>query len=459
MVSAVVFAVSSAFAVAFAKDFRMTLPQPSRARSILFLQGMASRFFDGLGRALRDRGHAVHRVNFNAGDRLFWTLPGAVDFRGAAQDWPAFLAGLLERLGVTDIVLFGDCRPLHRAAVKVAAGLPIAVHVCEEGYIRPHWVTFECDGVNGHSRLSRNPAWYHETAARLPPLPPPAAVPSSMARRAREDLAYNAAAILGGALYPHYQTHRPRHRLVEYAGWSRKVLRRRAAARRTADVLALIEGRPFYLLPLQLNCDSQIRQHFKHGSMAPAIRETIASFASHAPAGSLLVVKEHPLDDGLNDWRAAVAHLAAANGVAGRVAYLERGSIDALIAATSGVVTVNSTTGTLALAAGVPTVTLGAAIYSIEGLTHQGPLDTFWTALPTPDPALFAAFRRVLADRCLLAGGFFSDEGLRSLIGNAVARLEGSPVGRALSAAPAAAGAGQAGTGQAGAEGLLAAGL
>jgi capsular polysaccharide export protein len=46
----------------------------STPRSFLFLQGLASWFFDRLGRALIERGHAVHRVNFNGGDRLFWRL-------------------------------------------------------------------------------------------------------------------------------------------------------------------------------------------------------------------------------------------------------------------------------------------------------------------------------------------------------------------------------------------------
>src|SRR5205823_4760952 len=39
----------------------------SPGRSFLFLQGMATRFFERLGQALIERGHAVYRVNFNGG--------------------------------------------------------------------------------------------------------------------------------------------------------------------------------------------------------------------------------------------------------------------------------------------------------------------------------------------------------------------------------------------------------
>jgi capsular polysaccharide export protein len=404
--------------------------QSQSGRSFLFLQGMASAFFSRLGMALRDRGHAVSRVNFNAWDRLFWSLPGAIDFRGRTADWPDFLHGVLASRQVTDIILFGDCRPLHRQAIKLAHSLQLTVHVCEEGYIRPYWVTFERDGVNGHSTLPRNPDWYRDVAATLPPLGALPAVPSSFRKRAWQDLIYNLTAIALSPLYPHYQTYRPRHRLVEYAGWSRKMARRPWARRRAAaEIQRITPQTRYFLLPLQLNCDSQIQLHSSFGSMTPVITMIIESFARDAPPDTMLVVKEHPLDDGLVDWRALVTGLAATNGVADRVVYLELGDLDRLMVNTLGLVTVNSTTGTLALANGIPVITLGTAIYDIPGLTHQDPLDRFWTAPIPPDVSLFAAFRRVLASRCLLVGSFFSEQGITLLVNNAVDRLEATASG------------------------------
>ena len=386
---------------------------------------MASSFFSRLGEALLAGGHAVTRVNFNAGDRLFWRPAGAIDFRGADTEWPAFLAGILNSRRVTDIILFGDCRPLHRKAIQVARALQVAVHVCEEGYLRPHWVTFERDGVNGHSSLPRNADWYREVGAALPPLPPMPAIPSSFRRRAWEDLIYNAATLALQPFYPHYRSHRPRHRLIEYGGWSRKVAMRPVRTRRAAEENRKIdETTRFFLLPLQLNGDTQIQLHSRFGGMTPVIAEIIASFASQSPADAVLVVKEHPLDDGLINWRRLVARLASALGVARRVIYLEFGDLDWLVSHAQGVVTVNSTTGTLALGLGIPVITLGTAIYDIVGLTHQGPLHSFWAAPAKPDLTLYAAFRRVLTSRCLLVGNFFSEAGIRLLVGEAVARLE-----------------------------------
>ena len=394
-------------------------------RSFLFLQSMPNWFFARLGRALANCGHAVHRINFNAGDKLFWSLGGAMDFRGPPDEWPDFLENVMLSQGVTDIVLFGDCRPLHRVAVSCAKAMGVTVHVCEEGYIRPHWVTFQRDGVNGNSTLPRDPAWYRREAAALAPRDAVVPVSSSFARRAWEDVLYNAAALTFGLLFPHYRTHRPRHRLIEYAGWSWKVMRRPLAYRRARSQLGHHGGENgYFLFPLQLSSDSQIREHSEFRSMEPAIEHVVASFANHADQKTKLVVKEHPLDDGLINWRRHLKSVASRYGVSDRVIYLEVGDIGSLIAGSKGVVTVNSTVGMLALEANRPVLAMGKAIYDMDGLTHGSGIDTFWTAPAQPDHSLFAAFLEVTIARCLLAGDLFSNDGLDCLVSNAVDRLE-----------------------------------
>src|SRR5262249_46051047 len=182
-------------------------------RGFLFLQGMATRFFERLGWALGERGHAVHRVNFNGGDRAFWRLPGAVDFCGPEHQWPEFLDRVVADRAVSDIILFGDCRPVHRAAIRLAQTRALRGHVVEEGYLRPDWITFEEDGVNGYSSLPRDPDWYRERARSLPAWRDPPSVPGSFRRRAVEDVFYTAASMAGVWRFPHYKTHRPYHQL------------------------------------------------------------------------------------------------------------------------------------------------------------------------------------------------------------------------------------------------------
>jgi capsular polysaccharide export protein len=398
----------------------------SSGRAFLFLQGMATRFFERLGRALAERGHAVHRVNFNAGDRAFWRLPGAVDFCGRPPEWPDFLDRLIIDNAISDIILFGDCRPLHRAAIRVAERRLLRIHVVEEGYLRPDWITFEKSGVNGNSALPRNPGWYFERARSLPAWSDPPPVPGSFRRRAVEDVLYTMTSMAGMWRFPHYATHRPYYQLIEYAGWLRRLaLKRRAERRAAAAIEALPEGPdPLFLFPLQLDCDYQVRVHSPFRAMHLAIEHVLGSFAGHAPAAARLVVKLHPLDSGLVDWAAITSHQAVEFGIADRVTILDGGDLGTLMARKPAVVTVNSTVGTLALASGLPVIALGKAIYDIAGLTHQGELDDFWSAPTPPDADLFDAFRRVLAARCLIPGSFFNEAGLSLAVNAAIDRLE-----------------------------------
>ncbi|MEP9360922.1 capsular biosynthesis protein [Sphingomonas sp. KR3-1] len=390
-------------------------------RRFLFLQGPPGPFFRQLAAALRCAGSDVIRVNFNGGDRLDWRGP-AIDFRLEAECWPSAAEALIEQHDISDLVLFGDCRPLHLAAASLAAARGITVHVFEEGYVRPDWVTLEQSGVNGHSPLPRDAEYYCRAAAGLAPVPALPPVPASFTQRAREAFAYYGATAALAPRFRHYRSHRPFRGAAEAAGWLRRFARRPFALWRSGRVRRALAG-PYFVVPLQLDSDYQLRIHSPFDGMENAIDAILASFAAHAPTGPMLVFKEHPLDNGLRDWRRQIEAAAAARGIADRVRYLECADIAPLVARAHGVVTVNSTTGTLALAAGVPVKVLGRAVYDVPGITHQGPLDGFWAAPGQPQVEIFAAFRRVLAHRCLLRGGFSSREGRALLIEPAVTRM------------------------------------
>ena len=397
-------------------------------RNVLLLQGLMGPLFRRVGQSLRRAGFGVYKVKFNGGDRLFWRLPNGIDYRGTLEAWPNELARLIREHAITDVMLFGDCRAMHLGAIAICRELHIPVHVFEEGYIRPDWVTLELGGVNGHSSLPNDPAWYRAQAAALPPVAEHRQVASSFRRRAAEAIAYNIADVFTRWHYPHWQTHRPWHPLVEATGWVRRLRRRKEAAQRSATMIARLEqaSDPYVLFPLQLDSDAQIRLHSNFAGIADALRMVIRSFAAHAPAALRLVIKEHPLDNGVRDWRHETAALAGLYGVTDRIDYLESGDMVPVAQRAKGMVTINSTSGTLALMQGVPVIALGHAVYDMADITFLGRLDYFWREPGKPDEETFAAFRRVLIDRCLIAGGFFSEEALEQVTEGVVARLQGT---------------------------------
>ncbi|MDW8445052.1 MAG: capsular biosynthesis protein [Acetobacteraceae bacterium] len=396
-------------------------------RSILVLQGVASPFFAALGAALAARGHAVHRINFCRGDRLFWPLPGGIDFREPADHWPGFLAATLDRLGVTDLVMFGDARPLHEAALAVARRAGVRPWVFEEGYLRPNWITLECGGTNAQSRLPRDPRAILLEGALLPDRGEGEAVAGGMALRVRDEVRYHAANLGQGAEFPHYRHHRPWPFFQEVAcGWLPRLAGRplvRALAKFVIGRL-LASGRPFVLFPLQLDGDVQIRRHSPFGRLAPAIEHVLESFAAYSPPDLALLVKVHPLDNGMTRWASVVARTARRFGVADRVLTVDGGHLPTLLEHARAVVTVNSTVGFSALLHHRPVVALGYAIYDLPGLTHRSGLDRFWTKPERPNRHLLLAFRRVVIARSQLNGSFYTPNGIARGVAEAVERIE-----------------------------------
>ena len=402
--------------------------QPNSPRVVLFLQGPAGSFFSRLGQALSARGHVIYKINFNLGDNVFWRAGSSSAYRGRFAEWQRYCSQFLSQHHVTDLVLFGDCRPLHKVAIAEAARFGVRVMVAEEGYLRPDWITFEPQGVNGHSALPRDPAWYRREASGLSV---GASMPmnESFARRAFEDVLYNVAGMLGRAAYPFYRTHRPWHPALEYAGWLWRLtsLAVRGSRHKHGIGIRAVVQKPYFVYPLQLACDFQVRVHSPFNDQSDAISRVVDSFARSAPDECMLVVKQHPLENGLRNWRALLAHFARQAGVSERVVFIEHAELRTLAAGARGMVTINSTSGMVALGLGVPVFAIGTAIYDLPGLTSGGSLDDFWAAPNRPDASLFHAFRSVLIARCMVPGGFYSDAGLNLAVAGAVARLERAP--------------------------------
>lgn len=398
---------------------------PCRKRSYLLLQGVCSPFFRRLADRLAADGHQVAKINFNGGDLAYWGRRPAWSYRGRVEQFGPYLQGVIETAGVTDIVLFGDRRPLHRQVTDIAVASNVKVHVFEEGYFRPFWVTLERGGVNAHSQLPKQADWFRKVHDRLPAVEPVKAFRSPLRIRAAHDLIYHLASSINPVLFSGYRTHAPCIAPVMYAGYCRRFslqpLHRRRDAATVAGLVA--SGADFFLLPLQLNSDAQIRDYSSFVDMTDVMTYVMASFARHADNAARLVIKNHPLDAGLVNYPRIIRELEQRFDIGGRVDYLETGDLLTLLRHASGVVTVNSTVGAWGLDFDCPVITLSDPIYNLPGLTFQGDLDQFWSGAQSPDRQLFRCFKDVVVQTTQLNGGFYCATGIELAVTNAIDRL------------------------------------
>jgi capsular polysaccharide export protein len=258
----------------------------------------------------------------------------------------------------------------------------------------------------------------------------PLPVSGGISRRVRWEILNQIATMLLAPLYPHYKRHRSHHPLSEMCGWLKRLAKRPFERRYAERLSRYLEGaRPsYYLLPLQLETDYQIRRHSRFKSMAHVMQVVLESFARGAPEDSLLVIKLHPLDNGLANFRKQAGKIARRLRLGERVLVMDGGHLPKLLSKSEGVVVVNSTSGLSALHHGRPVTVLGSAIFDLAGLTFQGPLDSFWREKQLPDPELFKAFRQVVVAQAQLNGSFFTEAGLALAVENTLQRLDLVPI-------------------------------
>ena len=384
-------------------------------RSFLFLQGPCTPFFKKLADQLISEGHVVHKIHFCMGDVVYWNEQPASHFRSKVEKFASFLNEKYRLFGVTDQVLFGDRRPLHRIAIEHGKTYGVRTHVFEEGYFRPSWVTLERGGVNGHSLLPREPNWFLEVGSQIAEEQKVTGFKSRFRVRVVHDVVYHLAGILNPLLYPYYKTHAPTIAPLEYIGYIRRfsllfMIKKREHIEMNKFIAS---GHSYFILPLQLNSDAQIRDHSSFSNMIEVIQYVAESFSRYAPADCHLVIKNHPLDAGFMQYTKIIREVELGYGLEGRIHFFETADLVSLTKSARGMLTVNSTSGIIALENGIPTITLSNPIYNLPGLTSQATLDEFWNEHLPPDAKLFKNFRRVVINTTQVNGGFYCNKSIK----------------------------------------------
>ena len=371
---------------------------------VLLLQGPIGPFFSWLSRDLRELGAHVWKVDFNGGDWLFSPC-GSISFTGTSNEWPNFLRILLRRYKIDIIILFGDCRSLHRVACEIARQNSIRIGVFEEGYIRPDFITFEQYGVNGYSQIPRSADFYRDVILKEKPIIP---VGNTFWYGALWCVFYYVASALLETSFPHYQHHRPLT-VLEALPWIRSLGRKVYYSIKERGMLKYLLSKKYFFVPLQVYNDVQISIHSTFKSIPEFIVYVLDSFAHNADPQYYLVIKHHPMDRAYNEYGKFIQTQAQLLGIEKRVIYIHDQHLPTLLHHACGVVLVNSTVGLSALYHGTPVKVCGTAIYDLEGLTFQGPLNQFWKLAVSakPNKELYDRLRSYLIEHTQINGSFY----------------------------------------------------
>lgn len=379
-------------------------------KRILFLQGPMGGFFKRLDLLLRDQGAVTFKIGFNAGDAFFSNRDNYTPYRGKPAAWRPFITVFLQQKRIDRIYLFGDCRFYQRQCICTATDLGIDVFVFEEGYVRPYYITLEKYGVNGYSQLSKDRAFYDRLDLDVLPKPTPENTHFSMPSKFVSATVYYACSNLLHFMYPHYKHHRDFLAVKEaYFGirnficlWLNK-WRGRAMNARLSGILS----KHYYFVPLQTYNDFQIQAHSTYDSVNTFINEVLRAFALSAPESTFLVFKHHPVDRGRKNYKRFIMQQARLLGIASRIVVVHDIHLPSALKHALGTVTINSTVGLSSLYHGIPTISLGDAIYNIEGLTCKGmALERFWTEGTPPEKPLLEKYRRYLINTTQLNASF-----------------------------------------------------
>ena len=368
----------------------------------------------------------TRRINLSMGDWVYWRKAGADNYRGRFSRWGEFLKKYLVEHQITDILYYADRLPYHAVAREVGASLGIRTYALEFGYLRPDWLTLERGAMGALSHFPNDPDAIRQLARQVPSFVQPREhFTHRFAQEATNEVIYNLLTALVPYGYPFYRADKYYHPIVDYLSWLPSALRKLLTERRrSAAALQLrVERKRYWMLALQIQADYQLRTNSSYSHQAHMIAEVIESFARHAHSDGHLIVKLHPLDNGIERWESVVKRLAKKHGVGERVLAVSDCDLKRSIRRSRGVITINSTVGLHSLRAGTPVKVLGMAVYDIPGLTHQGSLDLFWRKPQKVDKVLRNALISGLAATVQVHGSFYHPEGRLSACREIVRRV------------------------------------
>lgn len=386
----------------------LTVEELLASRRVMLLQGPMGKFFRQLSSWLKAHQVECFKVNFNAGDFIFFNGPQVINYHGRLANFKKWLCVHLKELDIDAIVCFGDCRFYHAVALQLARELGIKIFVFEEGYIRPDYITLERGGVNDYSQLREK--FQSLDGQELPSPDKPQGIDTRFGWMVFVAFTYYTFWVLFFWLFPFYRHHRQISPIAEAFFWIRSFIRRvinyQIEPHRFLDIIKNHDRR-YFIVALQVHNDSQVRVHSDYNDVEEFIVEVLESFADNAPRDKHLVFKHHPMDRGYRHYGHLLRKHTAALGIADRVHYVCDVHFPTLMKHSIGMVTINSTSGLQSLFHEKPVKLMGRAIYCMPKLTYHGDLDQFWANPGRVNRLIYRRFRYVLVHYSQLNGSYY----------------------------------------------------
>lgn len=382
-------------------------------KTICLLQGSFSPQMNYLAKELSKAGCTVYKINFCAGDLLF-SFPnhkGVIyrEFRGKQEEFESFFSGFLAMERIELVVGHGDSHFYHKKAKEICEKRNTPIWFTEEGYVRPNFITFEEGGVNANSQLMDKP-WendYIESSDReVNP-----EVNAHFFQRALFCTLYYLSNEIDPFSFPFYKHRREHGLLYEAYAWIKTGFIKLFYNNYDSQVYEYLTTEcknKYFLIPLQVKCDSQITEHSDYECVDDFIIEVIESFSKNADPEDCLLFKHHPYCIGFSDYTKLIAEHAKINNISDRVHYIRGQHLPTLLQNTKGVVTVNSTVGLNSINHGAPTLIKGRAFFNTTPITNDCTLDEFWKSPQKPCHEYYKKMAIYMKRKTQLNGSLYS---------------------------------------------------
>ncbi|MFC5775833.1 hypothetical protein [Ectobacillus antri] len=380
----------------------------------LFLRGNRNkRFFLNIANQLEKAGHTCFQIKFELGELLFKnTIETAfAPFHVSRKAYPIsdetllsmpiynityrqtimkkqvspkellmykrymyFIDQFIEKHDIDRICLFNGFHWIDQVTKYIAEQRGIQLYYFEDGLFRPYTVTCDSAGINAQASIPRNASFYDDLQIDKERLKKFLFHPENpvFLNNHKESLGKTAAvkaiSMLGSVvgLHPSFYVHITWKLAIKY------FLHKQLFKYRKSNAITIPEE--YIFLPFQVARDSQIFYNSPYiknmEELLDVVYDAITIFNQKHNRHLCIVVKEHPEDLTRNDYRELKMKYASKK----EVIFVQKYDVKKLISKAEAVVTINSTVGIEALAQYKRVITLGDAMYNIEGVaTHTPP--------------------------------------------------------------------------------------